>query len=212
MWDPRKLERVLEVFTEKPDIDITCHDEKITAGGEVIKRTHCGPYREDMYDKLLWEGNCLNISTTVLKREIFFEHNFWFDEDRKLFSVEDYDFWLRLAESRKFNFYYLPEILAEHVVLKKSAILSNIDKNVMNMLYLLDKNLKKHNLDKFENKKNVRIKRSSVIRSAALSYNYKQEYFKSLLWFAKAIKEYPFNKNDYIGLILSLFRIKVGRI
>jgi len=51
-----------------------------------------------------------------------------------------------------------------------------------------------------------------MIGNAALSHNYNREYSKSLRMCIKAIKEYPFAKKYYAGLILSLFRIRLGRI
>ncbi|MGB2706360.1 MAG: hypothetical protein WBC74_05865, partial [Candidatus Omnitrophota bacterium] len=213
MWVPEKLEKSLEAFRKHPESDIVCHDLRIT--GENLKherRRRFGPYPEDMYGKLLFDGNCLGISTTVLKREVFFKHNFWFDEDKRLFGVEDYDFWLRLAESGKFNFYYLPEVLTEYVVSEKSSTLDNIEKTGPNTLYLFDRNMKKHKFSKSEKANIARKRRSSIMRSIALSYNYKREFRYSAIWFLKALKEYPFSKNNYIGLALSLLGIRLGRI
>ncbi len=212
-WLPEKLKKVLEVFKECPETDIVCHDYKITGKDiKTVRRVCLGPYSEDMYEKLLFDNKCLAISTTVLKREIFFKHGFWFDENKKLFSVEDYDFWLRLAESEKFKFYYLPEVLAQYIVSEKGNTLNNIEKNAENTLYLFDKNIRRHNFNSSREKALIKKRRSSIMRNAGLSFNYKAEYAKSISWFIKAIKAYPFNKNSYIGLALSLFRIRLGRI
>lgn len=211
-WLPDKLKKVQGVFEDHPDADIISHDLKITDENDnIIRRTYHGPYPENMYDKLLWKGNCLGVSQTVLKREVFFEHNFWFDEDKKLFSVEDYDFWLRLAETKKFNFYYLSDILARHVISEGGIVLCDIERNTMNTLYLFDKNIKKKNI--LGDKQGlVKKRRSAMMRSAALSYNYKNEYFKSINWFMKAAKEYPSSISNYIGVLLSLLRIRLGRV
>jgi len=212
-WRPEKLERVLEVFKEYPKIDILCHDANVRGEkGDSKRRVYFGPYPKDLYSKLLWEGYCFGISMSALKREVFFEYNFWFDEDKKLFAVEDYEFFLRLAESQKFNFYYLPEALAEHVVSEKGAILNNIGRDAKNLLYFFDTHIKKHNYDTPDKKRRIAKRRSSLIRSIALLYNYRRNYSKSRLWFIKAIKEYPFNINNYLGAILSSLKIRVGTI
>ena len=213
IWFPEKLERVRDVFLEHPEADIVCHDIKITGdNSKTIRRTNFGPYPKDMYKKLLLEGNSLGITTTVLKNKIFFESNFWFDEDKKLFTTEDYDFWLRLAGSGKFNFHYLPEVLAEHTVSEKSAILSNVEKNTLAMLYLFDRNMETHARGALKGSSLFKKRRSSVMRSAALSHNYNRDYLKSAKWFLRALKEYPFDRNSYLGLAASLLRIKLGRI
>jgi len=212
-WFPEKLERTLDVFLKYPETHIVCHELNITSEeGKFVRRTYHGPYPKDMYSKLMWEGNCLGITMAVLKREVFFKHNFWFDEDERLFAVEDYDFWLRLAETGKFNFYHLPEVFAEHIISEKSIVLSNIEKSTINALYLFDKNVKKYNYDKSGKKILIKKRRSSMMKSAALLYNYRRDYRKSLFWFTKAIKEYPLDRSNYIGPILSLFGIRLGRI
>jgi len=214
LWSYDKLENAYETFSKNPHIDILCHDIEVTGkGNRFIKRSRLGPYPKDMYSKMLWDGNCLGISMAVLKREVFFEQNLWFDEDKALFTVEDYDFWLRLAESGKFNFHYLPKVLAEHVVSEESAILSNIEKHTQNAISLFNKNIERHNYNIDHGRNSIiRKRRASMIGNAALSHNYNREYSKSLRMCIKAIKEYPFAKKYYAGLILSLFRIRLGRI
>ncbi|UCD54982.1 MAG: glycosyltransferase [Candidatus Omnitrophota bacterium] len=213
IWSQEKLERSLGVFKENPETDILCHDVNVTnEKANSKRRVRFGPYPKDLYSKLLWEGYCFGISMSVLKKEVFFKYNFWFDEDKRLFAVEDYEFFLRLAKSQKFNFYYLPEALAEHVVSEKGAILNNVDRNAKNLLYLFDTHIKKHNYDTPDKKERIAKRRSSLIRSIALLYNYRRNYSKSRLWFIKAIKEYPFNINNYLGAILSSLKIRVGTI
>ena len=119
---------------------------------------------------------------------------------------------MRIAESKKFNFYHLPEALAEHIVSEKSTVLNNIERNTKGHFYLIDTHIKKHNYDTREKKKLIRKRHSSMMRNAALLYNYRRNYSKSRLWFIKAIKEDPFNINNYAGAVLSLFRIKLGRV
>jgi len=212
-WLAEKLEKTLDIFSKNPKTDIVCHDLRIVSeNAKFIRRTFLGPYPKDVYGKLLWDSNCFVITTTVLKREVFFEHNFWFDENDKLFSVEDYDFWLRLAETEKFNFYYLSEVLAEHVVSEKGIVLNDIGKNAENFLYLFDRNVKSYGSENPEKKALIKKRRSSIMRGAGLSCNYKKDYCKSLYWFLKAIKEYPFCINTYIGFVSSFFRLRLGRV
>jgi len=212
-WLPEKLEKMKAIFSSDPEIDIICHDLKVTGeDGGFVRRTYHGPYPEDMYGKLLWDGNCLGTTMASLKREIFFEHGFWFDEDKRLFTVEDYDFWLRLAASGKIRFYYCSEVLAEHFISEKGAVLDNVEKNTINTLYLFDKNTKDDHLRTKEKKKLIRQRRSSIMTSAALAYNYKKDYKNSVRWFMRAIKENPSVKNNYAGFFLSTLGISLKRI
>jgi len=214
IWHSEKLEKNFDVFSKHPKTDITCHDIEITGESfNFVRHISSGPYPTDIYSKLLWEDNCLGISMAVLKKEIFFKHNFWFDEDKRLFGVEDYDFWFRLAETKKYNFYYIPEVLAKHIVSQKGVVLANVERFTRNLLYLFDKNIEKSKHDiTSERKKLVKKRRSSMMRSAALSYNYNGDFIASSKWFLRAIKEYPFNTKSYAGMVLSLLRVRMRKI
>lgn len=212
IWYPNKLERCLEVFDNDPTIDILCHDLNLLRSndGRIIKRTHFGPYQEDMYQHLLLEGNALGISSTIIKRSIFSEDKFAFSEDERLFTVEDYDLWMRLAESKRYRFFYLPEILGIHRVFEGSASLVNIEKNALNMLYLLDKNAEDPDFDTKPIGKGMRKRKSQVMFGAALAFNYRKEFSKSLMWHSKTIKENPLYWKAYPAFLASLLRIKLG--
>lgn len=213
IWYPDKLSRCIEVFKSDPKIDILCHDlNLIKDDGKILKRTLFGPYPGDVYKQLLLKGNSLGISSTVMKRTIFSEDRYFFSEERRLFTVEDYDLWLKLAKARRYRFYYLPEILGEHRVFLGSASLANAEKNALNMIYLLNDNLEKAGSDDKPLKAIIRRKESQVSFGAALAFNYRGEFRKSVEWHIRAIRSYPFYLKPYLTLIASLFRVRIGYI
>ena len=210
-WRPDKLERCLEIFNRDPSVDILCHDlDLIRENGKLLKRKSFGPYRGDVYTELLLNGNSLGISATVMKRSIFSEDNYIFSEDRRLFTVEDYDLWLRLAKARRYNFSYFPEVLGEHRVFESSASLANIEKNASNMLFLLDENLKELDTGNKRLRKIIKKKKSQVSFGAAIALNYRKKFPESVRWHLKTIKEYPSYLKPYLTLLASLCRINMG--
>lgn len=83
-WLPTKLERQLR-FTQDPSVGAVhslIHGRKIGLADTTFAQ--------------LWQRNIIVNSTVLLRRSAFLELE-GFDEARELISVEDYNFWLRLA-------------------------------------------------------------------------------------------------------------------
>ena len=214
IWHPNKLERCLEIFENNPAIDILCHDMSFFKSNDrkIFRRAYSGPYQDDMYKQLLLKGNALSISSTVMKKSIFSEDRYSFSEDKRLFTVEDYDLWLRLAESRKYRFFYLPDVLGMHRVFEDSASMINIKKNAINMLYLLDENVKELGFNEKSLMKIIKKRKSQVMLGAALGFNYRKNFSESMKWNFSAIKEYPLYLKPYLTFFASLIKIKLGYV
>ncbi|GAG05721.1 unnamed protein product [marine sediment metagenome] len=156
------------------------------------------------------KGSALGISSTVMKRSIFSQDNYLFSEDRRLFTVEDYDLWLRLAKSGRYHFFYFPEVLGMHRVFENSASLTNIEKNALNMLYLLNKNAREIDFNEKYTDALIKKRKAQIMFGAALAFNYRKKFSESLIWHLKAIKQYPLYWKPYLTFFASLFRIKLG--
>ena len=118
LWFPTKLERVIAEFDAHPEADLVCHDENIVKDGKLARVSHNGPLVENMYERLLFEGNALSPSATTVKKEKLFEAGL-FREDPEFNTVEDYDLWMRLARVCRMRF--LPEVLGEYQLVERGA-------------------------------------------------------------------------------------------
>ncbi|MDD5136888.1 MAG: glycosyltransferase, partial [Candidatus Omnitrophica bacterium] len=118
-WYKEKLERCKEALDSMRDVDLVCHNEAIMYEEKILRYTSYGPYQDDMYSRLLFKGNCLHTSAVVIRRKVFFDDNVRFCEDRDLFAVEDYEYWLRL--SKRYKFYFLPDVLGCYRVTEEGA-------------------------------------------------------------------------------------------
>jgi len=118
LWTPLKLETVMAEFVSHPDVDLVCHNERITRDGETVRITRNGPWVEDMYDSLLFKGNALSPSATVVRKDKALAIG-GFREDPEFNTVEDYDFWMRLSQRARFHF--LDRVLGEYTLVERAA-------------------------------------------------------------------------------------------
>lgn len=54
-------------------------------------------YKKDIYYNLLTKGNICSTSATVVNRDFITKNKIYFNEEKRFVSVEDYDFWLKIA-------------------------------------------------------------------------------------------------------------------
>lgn len=95
-WCPEKLERMADYLYCHDQVDVAYHDEiEIRRDGS----QHLLSYSEvptPVYEHLLFKGNRLSTSATVVRRELA-QRVGGFSESKEFNSAEDYEFWLRLA-------------------------------------------------------------------------------------------------------------------
>lgn len=107
-WMPGKVRTVQRAIQRRPDCDVFYHRLRIAGEGRGRlawwRRTIGGPLQEDPLTHLLTRGNCIPNSSVVLSRRAY-ERVGLIDEGRDIAAIEDFDYWLRLAESgARFHF------------------------------------------------------------------------------------------------------------
>lgn len=112
VWYEQKLEKIMEVFVKHPEIDIISHDVLVTKNGKPDQIAKAGPQTRDMFEQLLFFGNCLSGSATVVKEKAIIEGG-GFGNNKNFFLIEDYETWLRLAYQKKV-FSFMNECLGEY--------------------------------------------------------------------------------------------------
>ena len=130
VWYPTKLEQVVEVFTQDPDIAVVCHYEDERRFGEIRGVLRYGPAEPDMYRRLLFGGNCLSGSATTVKTEALRAVG-GCREERGYFEIEDYDLWIRLARAGA-KFAFIDEPLGEFVVHESSGVFAGLHRRFPN--------------------------------------------------------------------------------
>ncbi|OGC04140.1 hypothetical protein A2276_05955 [candidate division WOR-1 bacterium RIFOXYA12_FULL_43_27] len=145
IWHEDKLEKVMRVFMEKPEIDILSHDVSIFEKGKsdlnIVDRV--GPLSENMFRQLLTVGNCLNGSATVVAKRVFAKIG-GFDESKDFVHAEDYEAWLRIAY-HGYNFYFINETLGKWRM-HESNLSNDFGLVCKNWINVLNKYYKKFNV------------------------------------------------------------------
>jgi len=145
IWYPYKLERVINIFSKFPEIDLVCHNEFLSVNGAVKQKLDYSKKaarvnlkdNEQVYKKLFLVNFLSTSAVTVkkhcLERELF---------DETLVVAEDYDLWLRL--SRRCKFYFLDEFLGEYrkIIDNSCSLSSDIKRMYKDAIKVLNKNRK----------------------------------------------------------------------
>lgn len=206
-WHRDKLLKSVKVLDDMPDVALVCHNENIVHGDKVVKQSSYAQHQEDMYSQLLFSGNCLHTSAVIFRREVFFGDGFKFCEDKDLYTVEDYEYWLRL--SRKYKFYFMPEVLGSCRITDTGAFQASEGANAANMLKLLDREFAKMTVKTKEAEEKIEKRRSAVMSAAGRLFNHKGNFADSKRWCYEAMKEFPFNYKAYALFLASVFKFKI---
>ena len=166
-WFPGRLAEVSNAISKHPDYDVFYHKLKIVCDDRQIKwwssRNLGWSVRENTFDDLMIRGNAIPNSSVVLRKEIF-EDIGPLNESEDFSSVEDFDYWLRIA-LKNYKFYFIKKSLGFYW-LSSSGISSNPEKTVSRNRLILDRYLEHLSDD---------------LKSSAIS---KFEYFAGSVWYA----------------------------
>lgn len=112
-WYPEKLSRSLASLSR--GAGAVCHGMRIRKAGKSPVEFKPLPPAHDFYETLLYTGNSLiTTSTVVVKREWLARYG-GFSEDPAIVTAEDYDLWLRLLKNG-IRWTVIPEILGDYCI------------------------------------------------------------------------------------------------
>jgi glycosyltransferase involved in cell wall biosynthesis len=204
VWYPKKLERVFDAFSKMKDVCLVCHDEDVLGENKKIGKNIYGPYKENMYEYLLFERNCLSTSATVVRREKLFEAGL-FSEDLRFNGVEDYELWLRL--SKICRFYFLHEVLGGYK-LSEGGISRDVGNQVRSETNVLEHNFSKLKIPANERWK-VEKRYARLFTSTGFALHKQGMFRESRSWYLKAIRRYPLFYKAYAALLLSIIGLRL---
>jgi glycosyltransferase involved in cell wall biosynthesis len=114
IWHANKLEKMAGIYKRDPSADVVCHYfYELEKGNKKLIKT--GPFSEDMFKKLLFDGNCLGTLAATFKKSLIEKTGYFSENVEKMHFVEDYDMWLKMAYAGC-KFVFLPEPLADYVI------------------------------------------------------------------------------------------------
>ncbi len=184
VWHREKLSKCYEAFKKHPGIGLVCHKEIIKdVSGNVVRMTDLPSSDLDVFRKLLFSGNCLSPSATVVRKEALLEIGA-FREYPEFFSVEDYDLWIRL--SKRNRFFFLPEILGEYL-LHDMNISSDTERHYNNQVAVIKKNFEEYEGRKTFDRFLVNIRISRIYLIIARSFLRKRKIAGAFKYFLTAM-------------------------
>lgn len=201
VWYVDKLKVCIDKLNE--GLDMVCHGEYWVKGTNSKRAIIYGPAKRARYRSLLFDGNCISTSATVVRKNVL-EKVGSFCESPDIITVEDYDLWLNISKSgAKIGF--VNKILGEfriHDMNNSKEVLTNmsaekivIDKHIsmLGQLSTMDKILEKRRV-------------SLVYYSAGRGFYANQDYNSALLYFLKSWRTYPLILRLYISVLLSVYK------
>ena len=161
-WFKNKLEEIKTVINKAKNIEVICNGEVYLY--ENLKKFTKKLYKKknktlSMFSSLLLNGNQLSTSATTVKKSFIKQNNIFFSEDKKIYTSEDYDFWLRLAFS-KARFEFIDKYLGIYLIHKNSSsntFMDHYNTNLYVALNHLDKS-------KYQNKLKKKLKEYLIFR------------------------------------------------
>ena len=202
LWLEQKLEAVARCLQHVPGAQVVCHDERLEEQGRRTRRLRHGPYTT--YRELLFEGNVLSPSATVVQR-LAVEAVGGFSTDPAFHGAEDYDLWLRLAQ-QGCRFSYLREVHSVYRV-HHLAMTDRIEEHHSHVLNVVEAHFHRWTPSTFSDRYRMRRRRAHVLRGAGRMLMRRGEHRQALAFLRRALRQDPFSWKAWCLAAASAVRV-----
>lgn len=196
-WYPKKLEVCMKMISDDAT-DVVGHDEMMVNIQTGFKRVlRHGPFQRDFYKTLLIEGNRLSPSATMVNKLFIEKNKIFFSESKAHITVEDYDFWMRIA-SCDAKFKFIRSILGEYTIHGNNNI-ANLNLHFLNSKTLLHEHV--YTIQNFTKEKD-RLWKSIEVRlslSRVLNYSSNVKLVAVFMAALRMLKKHPKLMLDHVA-------------
>ena len=196
LWYPNKLEHCMPAFDAHADV--VCHGENWISNNMHPRQILYGPQKNAQYARLLYRGNCVSTSATLVRKDLLIEVR-GFSTELEYITAEDYDLWLKLAH-RKSRFTFIPEILGEFRQHQLGAS-SSVERHLRSELAVITSH-HKTNSTSIGNAIRFRRRRAKVFYSAGRTHMRDANSRQALRFLLHAIAIYPFYSRPYVAMLM----------
>lgn len=210
VWYPEKLARC--VSNLESGCDLVCHGEVWTWEDGATRKTVYGPASRARYASLLYRGNCISTSATVIRRSVL-DRVGGFSEAPAFITAEDYDLWLRIARETE-RLCFIDEMLGEYRLHGGNASRA-ITRNMQAELAVIESHFSQEPNAGIGRQYLRRMRRALVHYAAGRNLQMAGQYAAALAQFWKACTLSPFIARLYaagamavVGMLSSRIRIK----
>ncbi|MFZ9247278.1 MAG: glycosyltransferase family 2 protein [Ilumatobacteraceae bacterium] len=194
IWYPEKLQVCLD--QAETGAQLICHGELWVNTDNSRREVMYGPAKRAKYQSLLFRGNCISTSATFITTQLLRSVS-GFDESDQIVTAEDYDLWLRLAETKP-KTVFVPQILGEFHRLKNSAS-SAVLRNLASETTVLQKHFALQPKTIFTK---LKIRHRFAIANYGAARQLSNQPRRALVLFFTAIRLSPIFIRSYPGLII----------
>jgi len=199
-WFPEKLSTCITRL--EGGCDLVCHGLH-WFGNRSERSQYYGPASRSSYDALLYKGNCIATSATIVRRELV-EVVGGFSESLEIVTAEDYHLWLKLAQAG-IEMAFVDQVLGSyrfHATNAGTAI-----KQAKAVEYVIEDFFPKQELRNLRARVRVRLRYGIINYGIGRSMQANRQFFAAWSYFLRSLSLHPFYIKTYIALILNTFRI-----
>ena len=198
LWHPDKLDKCMSYLNTSSNV-LICHG--LTWFGRRVKDHFYGPASRATFDALLYKGNCIATSATVLEKEVF-DRVGGFSEDPNIVTVEDYHLWMKISKIEgKIGF--IKQILGSYRLhTGNSGTVIRQSKAERHAVELFFPKLENRNL---RDRIRIRFRYGLVDYGVARSYQLRNNYSKSWSYLISSWLKNPFFIKTYLSLLINLY-------
>ncbi len=206
LWYPNKLEHCMPAFDAHADV--VCHGEYWVSDGMQQRQILYGPQKNAQYSKLLYRGNCVSTSATLVRKDLLIELG-GFSTELEYITAEDYDLWLKLAH-RKSSFTFISEVLGEFRQHQLGAS-SSVERHLRSELAVITSH-HKTNRTSIGNAIRFRRRSAKVFYSAGRTHMRGANSHQAIRFLLRAIAVFPFYSRPYVAMLMVVSRSVSKRI
>ena len=195
-WLPTKLEKCIASLVE--GADLVCHGENWIDQNSNSRSVFYGPTARATYLSLLFRGNRLSTSATVVRTSILKTVG-GFSENSEFVTAEDYEMWLKISRITK-NLVFIDEILGNFMRHGASAS-SSVEKHLHAEISVVNHHAKQLP-NSFATTLRLRHRKAKAYYSAGRSSSRGGQIRSALKYFVTAIKTSPLFVRSYAAIIL----------
>ena len=200
-WYKDKLSKCMSEFEH--GAKVVCHGENWISNSSVPRAIFYGPAEKATYRNLLFRGNCISTSATLVNKEVL-EQLSGFSENPSFITAEDYELWMRISLATT-NFVFVHEILGEYRRHGESAS-SSVDKHFAAEIAVIN-----HHVEQMRPSFTVfiraRHRRAKAFYSAGRTHMRGGGTGFALSFFAKALLQSPVFFRTYVAITLALINL-----
>ena len=178
-WYPGKLEISLHSVQQDKSVTVCSTDElKVNRSRGTSRLLRYGPFCSDFYQTLLLFGNRLSPSASLVNREFLVRNSIYFRERKDFATVEDFDFWLLLAQAGAV-FKFVRSIQGEYTIhaANSSNLFEKHQENLKNVLFDHTYNIQKFEQDKSKLWRQIS---AGLLAHSAMNHLTKGSYFLAM--------------------------------